>query len=120
MHPGLDFDLLGAQIEAAHEIGIKVNVYLSAGFDEQYVRRHPECMVDGMNHGFDNFASPGFHTLCMNTPYLDLLLEQTVEVLENYDADGLFFDIVGVNSCCCPNCIRDMIISRFPQSMHRH
>ncbi len=30
MHPGLSFDLLGAEIEAAHEIGVKTPVYLSA------------------------------------------------------------------------------------------
>ena len=35
MHPHLSFDLLGAQIEAAHEIGIKTPVYLSAGLDEK-------------------------------------------------------------------------------------
>ena len=35
MHPNLNFDLLGAQIEAAHEIGVKTPVYLSAGHDEK-------------------------------------------------------------------------------------
>ena len=35
MHPNLDFDLLGAQIEAAHEIGVKTPVYVSAGLDEK-------------------------------------------------------------------------------------
>ena len=35
-HPHLDFDLLGAQIEAAHEIGVKTPVYLSAGLDESW------------------------------------------------------------------------------------
>ena len=33
-HPCLDFDLLGSQIEAAHEIGVKTPVYISAGLDE--------------------------------------------------------------------------------------
>ena len=28
MHPHLNFDLLGAQIEAAHEIGVKTHVYI--------------------------------------------------------------------------------------------
>ena len=42
MHPNLDFDLLGAQIEAAHEIGVKTPVYLSAGFDEKYAVKHQE------------------------------------------------------------------------------
>ncbi len=35
------FDLLGAQIEAAHEIGVKTPVYLSAGLDEKIARQHP-------------------------------------------------------------------------------
>ena len=43
-HPHLNFDLLGAQIEAAHEIGVKAPVYLSAGLDEKMARRHPECL----------------------------------------------------------------------------
>ena len=37
MHPGLKFDLLDAEIKAAHEIGVKTPVYLSAGFDEKIV-----------------------------------------------------------------------------------
>ncbi len=45
IHPHLTFDLLKAQIEAAHEIGVKTPVYLSAGFDEKYARRHPEHLV---------------------------------------------------------------------------
>ena len=36
MHPALSFDLLGAQIEAAHEIDVRTPVYISAGFDEKY------------------------------------------------------------------------------------
>ncbi|GAE05316.1 hypothetical protein JCM10914_1412 [Paenibacillus sp. JCM 10914] len=43
MHPHLSYDLLGAQIEAAHEIGVNTPVYLSAGLDEKLARRHPEC-----------------------------------------------------------------------------
>lgn len=45
MHPHLSFDLLGAQIEAAHEIGIKTPVYLSAGLDEKIARLHPEWLI---------------------------------------------------------------------------
>ena len=35
MHPNLNFDLLGAQIEAAHEIDVKTPVYISAGLDHK-------------------------------------------------------------------------------------
>ncbi len=37
MHPSLEFDLLGAMIEAAHEIDVKTPVYISVGLDEKLV-----------------------------------------------------------------------------------
>ncbi len=107
MHPNLKFDLLNAQIEAAHEIGVKTPVYLSAGLDEKYARRHPEWLVrnvDETTTWAPNFMVPGYHKFCMNTPYLDYLLEQIREVCENYDADGIFLDITGIQPCYCHNC----------------
>ncbi len=112
MHPGLKFDLLKAEIEAAHEIGVKTPVYLSAGMDEKYVQTHREYAVRGQDESTcwpSNFMQPGFHRLCMNTPYLDILLDQIKEVCENYDADGIFLDIVGVIPCYCQNCISTLI-----------
>lgn len=109
IHPGLKFDLLKAQIEAAHEIGVKTPVYLSAGFDEQILHIHPEWRFQDKDHSFNNFAEPCYHLTCFNTPYLDLLLAQIKEVCENYDADGIFLDIVGVRPCCCDSCLREMI-----------
>ena len=44
VHPHLSFDLLGKQIAAAHEIGVKTPVYLSAGFDELSARKQPYIM----------------------------------------------------------------------------
>ena len=35
IHPGLDFDLLRTQIDACHEIGVKVPVYISAGLNNR-------------------------------------------------------------------------------------
>jgi len=109
MHPGLDFDLLGAQIEAAHEIGVKTPVYLSAGHDQKILKQHPEWRGESKDHCFNNFTEPGYHLCCFNTPYLDYLLAQIKEVVENYDADGIFLDIVGVRMCYCNKCIKDMI-----------
>ena len=31
MHPQLDFDLLGAMLDAAHEVGVKAPIYITAG-----------------------------------------------------------------------------------------
>ena len=45
IHPGLSFDLLKAQIEAAHEIGVNSVVYLSTAYDEKYIREHKEYAV---------------------------------------------------------------------------
>lgn len=114
MHPELDFDLLSAQIEAAHEIGVKTPVYISAGLDEKTARKHPEWLVhfkdqDTHKPYFNDFSLPGYHILCLNTPYLDYLLAQVKEVCERYDADGIFLDIVSVRKCYCPTCTGQLI-----------
>ena len=112
MHPGLKFDLLKSEIEAAHEIGVKTPVYLSAGYDEKMARRHPEWIIRSKDESMwptENFAQPGYHRLCFNSPYLEYLLKQIEEVCENYDADGIFLDIVGVMPCYCQNCVRTLL-----------
>ncbi|CAI6066690.1 alpha-amylase family protein [Cohnella sp. JJ-181] len=109
MHPQLAFDLLGAQIEAAHAIGVKTPVYLSAGLDEKLARTRPEWLVrraDEKTQWAPDFLSPGYHEFCMNTPYLDVLVAQIEEVVQHYDADGIFLDIVGVRECYCQFCVR--------------
>ncbi len=108
MHPHLNFDLLKAQIEAAHEINVKTPVYISAGLDEKMARRHPEWLIrdnKDRTNWVPDFMTPGYHQFCFNTPYLDYLLEQVHEVLLNYDADGIFLDIVGVKECYCTYCV---------------
>lgn len=110
MHPHLNFDLLGAQIEAAYEIGVKTPVYISAGLDEKTARRHREWLVrnkDESTMWAKDFTEAGYHKLCMSSPYLDYLIEQIEEVCKNYDADGIFLDIVGVQPCYCQSCIAE-------------
>ncbi len=110
MHPHLNFDLLGAQIEAAHVIGVKTPVYISAGLDEKTARRHREWLVrnkDESTMWAKDFTEAGYHKLCMSSPYLDYLIEQIEEVCKNYDADGIFLDIVGVQPCYCQSCIAE-------------
>ena len=111
IHPHLNFDLLSEQISAAHEIGVRTPVYISAGLDEKMTRRHPEWLVRDIDEGIawtSDFSKPGYHKFCFNSPYLDYLLLQIEEVCENYDADGIFLDIVGVQPCYCQNCIRSL------------
>ena len=108
IHPHLDFDLLGAQIQAAHEIDVKTPIYLSAGLDEKMAHRHPEWLVRNLDESTTwakDFTEPGYHKMCMSSPYLDYLVKQIEEVCNNYDADGIFLDIAGVQPCYCQNCI---------------
>ncbi len=111
MHPELKFDLLGAQIEAAHEIGVKTPVYVSAGLDEKTARKHPEWLLrndDDTPVWTNSFKVPGYHRFCFNTPYMDELLAEIKEVCENYDADGIFTDIVAIVPCYCQTCVAEM------------
>lgn len=108
IHPHLDFDLLGSQIEAAHEIGVKTPVYLSAGLDEKLARRHPEWLIRPENDQL-NWKQAGYHEFCMNSPYIDYFMPQVEEVVRNYDVDGIFLDIVGVRVCYCQNCINTLV-----------
>lgn len=108
IHPELQFDLLGAMIEAAHEIGVNAPVYISAGLDEKIARKHPDWIIRGRDERTTwagDFMTPGYHRFCMNTPYLDMLVAQIEEVVQRYDADGIFLDIVGVIPCYCQHCI---------------
>ncbi|MBP1994080.1 alpha-amylase family protein [Paenibacillus eucommiae] len=111
MHPHLNFDLLGAQIEAAHEIGVKTPVYLSVGFDEKLARVHPDWLMRDENdqtNWVKGFMTAGWHQFCLNSPYLDLMVSQVEEAVRKYDGDGIFLDIVGVRTCYCHTCVADL------------
>ncbi len=110
MHPNLTFDLLKAQMEASAEIGVKTPVYISAGFDEKELRKHPEwCLRHKHERGItEEFKNPGYHLTCFNTPYLDMLVAQIEEVMETYNPCEIFLDIVGERMCYCPKCLADM------------
>ena len=125
MHPELDFDLTGAMVDAAHEIGVRAPIYITAGWSELDAVQHPEWIsVDaaGMrigsrkNHLTLGFNQPLPHsswdTLCLNdgSPYCDHIYALTEEICKRYPTvDGLFFDICIVNSeCYCENCMKGM------------
>lgn len=111
MHPELDFDLLGAQLEACREIGVKAPVYISAGFDEKDYVKHPEwhyvCSADLSD--YEEYKNEvHFHLLCFNTGYLDVLCAQIEEVMQKYNPCGIFLDIISPKVCYCEKCRADM------------
>ncbi len=111
MHPHLDFDLLNAELEVCEALGVRAQIYLSAGFDEKYARAHKDHLRRQKDGSLPrSFEEPGYHRLCFNTPYLDTLCAQVAEVMERYDGrfDGIFLDIVATAPCYCDKCMKDM------------
>ncbi|CAI8280978.1 MAG: Uncharacterised protein [Opitutia bacterium UBA7350] len=122
MHPELRFDLLGAQIEACREIGIKVQIYYTFGWSAGDAESHPEwCMRDRAG----NFVTQGelpidskpedpmpdfyWKFLCPNTTYHSHIMAQVKELCERYAPEGFWFDIYQVQRhCFCKSCRRDM------------
>ncbi len=111
IHPCLDFDLLGAQLEACKEINVNAPVYISAGYDEKEFVRHPEWRwhTDPDPKDYEEyFNEVHFHVLCFNTGYLDLLCAQIEEVMQKYNPCGIFLDIIAKRTCYCEKCRADM------------
>ncbi|NLG27112.1 MAG: beta-galactosidase [Chloroflexi bacterium] len=107
-HPALKRNLLGEQIEACHRAGIRVPIYVTVGWDELTAGSHPEWLQvspAGVLGGRDPLR-PGWRTLCLNSPYLDYVWEQTDEVIDLFgrEVDGFFFDIILQTECLCHHC----------------
>lgn len=112
-HPHLGFDLLRRQFDATKAIDINVPIYLTAGVNNWASHHHPEWRevgADGRYCGWvRDVTEAGFHTMCFNSPYLDLLCRQIEEVASLFpDCDGIFLDIISQNECCCRWCLASM------------
>ncbi len=122
MHPNLNFDLLGAQLEAAHEIGVEAPIYIPIGWSELDAVEHPDWCITGYPSNEVRFypcteknekdARPfvQWSLLCPTGEYLTMLERLTEEVCQRYNpVDGLFFDICFFEKCVCPRCKAGMI-----------
>jgi Hypothetical glycosyl hydrolase 6/Beta-galactosidase trimerisation domain len=110
-HPNLTCNLLKEQIDICHKHDIRVPVYTSVEIDYQVYKEHPEWMVVDENGKIDGqpVQEPGlWQFICLNTPYVDFLKAHIIEILETFDVDGLFFDIVKPKACCCSYCREGM------------
>ncbi|MFD2306281.1 alpha-amylase family protein [Enterococcus termitis] len=119
-HPQMKKDFLMEQVDACHEIGINAPIYLSVGWDAYAADKHPEWLErkpDGQMYGFEDYGqlAPGWKTLCFNTPYLEYLKGQIEDTIQHFKEklDGLFFDIVWQDPCCCNDCIKKMSAEGF-------
>ena len=119
-HPNLARpDLLGEMVEACRANDINVPIYITVQWDELTARQRPDWRVmsatnsavspDPNDPSAMNQLTATWHTLCLNNPeYVDFLIRQAHEVMERYQPDGLFMDIVGKGDCVCPRCLASM------------
>ncbi|MFZ2657473.1 MAG: alpha-amylase family protein [Victivallales bacterium] len=116
-HPTLRTDLLGRQIRACHEIGVRCPIYITVGWSANDAEMHPEWCArkkDGSiaTINFDLSAKPetakpivSWKYLCPGGGYRDLILAQTREICGAYPADGFFYDICFNPAVCyCDRC----------------
>ncbi|WP_261302786.1 alpha-amylase family protein [Paenibacillus andongensis] len=115
-HPHLETNLLPRMLDACSKNDIEAPIYMTVGFNELSAREHPDWVAiapegddpygppksdpeDPRSTGFD-----GWHMLCLNTPYLQYLLDYTKEVMVRFQPVGIFYDIVGEYPCVCSYC----------------
>lgn len=106
-HPALKGrDLLGEQIEALHREGIRCPIYTTIAWEEDVARRFPQWrqvradgsfarsgpITGGISWWFVNWLHPD---------YLDYVEAHVRELIERYDVDGFFFDIVFFDGQSC-------------------
>lgn len=136
VHPHLKFDLLGAQIEACHEIGVKCPVYLTVGWSAIDAEMHPEWCARQKDGSYQvtrwDFQAEmtavkprgSWKWLCpaAGGSYHEHIKRQVEEICRSYSVDGFWFDIYHVASrgCYCEWCVKDDLFDRLiPQWARR-
>lgn len=121
-HPGLNFDLLKEQVDAAHEIGVDARLYIPCGWSAYDAKIHPEWRSvsfgteEYFNVNYDENAKEtdakpnvSWQLLCLSGTYREELYHMTEELCDKFEIlDGLFFDICTLGPCVCENCKKGM------------
>jgi hypothetical protein len=110
-HPGLNFDYFGTLAKACKDAGLVVYAYYSVARDSVAYQNHPDWrQTDSKGHTF-LLTKGNWGVVCFNSPYTqEVVFPQIREVLENYEVDGIWWDIVTFekDSCFCPYCKKEM------------
>jgi hypothetical protein len=103
MHPGLDFDLLGAQIEALHAAGARAAIYVTLMWDDLAAEQHPGWVIARRDGSLlarpplsgESQVAGGYSwsTLDLASGYGEYVRAQVEELCERYKPDGFWFDI---------------------------
>jgi hypothetical protein len=97
-------NILAEVIERCHERDIAVVIYTSLIFDRACADDHPQWRM--VTHNGKPQGEGGRHgVLCPNSPYREYVRAFTAEICENFDFEGLRFDMTFWPSLCfCGHC----------------
>ncbi len=123
-HPSLRFDLFGQMLRALRSQGIETSYYYSLAWDVRVARLHPDWRQrdrDGAPIGGDD-ESLAWPALCLNSPYMSDVIKENLEIVQNYDVDGAWFDILKTpeNGCHCAFCLADRKKLGIPETKDGH
>jgi hypothetical protein len=111
VHPTSRADYTGELTVALKKRGIRRIVYFMMMTERELQQEHPEWVVSGdpSNWAPENIRKQETAIMCYNSPYTDrVAIPQMKEILQKYDVDGFFIDIVMQQylewNCYCPNC----------------
>ncbi len=125
-HPELKFDLLGSQLEACKEIGVKCPLYFAVGWSVLDAEQNPDWVmkdIDGsmLTANLDVNAKPdeirpNYSWKCLDpTPgggYHEFIMKNVKEICERYnDLDGFWFDIYHIKPFSLTTYSKERMIS---------
>jgi hypothetical protein len=107
MHKGLKGrNIFGEVIDLCHQNGINVVVYYSVIFDTWAYRNNPDWRIISAN-GEEAAKQSRYGICCPNSPYRDYAVAIAEEICENFDIEGIRFDMTfWPQVCYCPHCQR--------------
>ena len=111
MHPNLKTNLLHRQLQVCEELGIRTQIYISAGLDERKAVKYPRFRSE-TKESDNTLLGAHWHGLCLNNDeYLKMLNAEIAEVMEMFIGrfSGVFMDICWPAPCVCSCCIETML-----------
>jgi len=110
LHKGLGgVDQLDAIIKHFRAKGKPILGYFSTIYDKKLYDEHPEWrQVDADGRPIAETRGSFGKVLCPNSPYREYLIAMLRRVIEKYDIDGVFLDMIFFEEepCYCENCAR--------------
>ncbi len=106
MHRGIKGrDITGELIELCHREGMNVVIYYSLIYNNWAYENHPEWRMKLVDGREARALTGRYGVCCPNSGYRDFALSQVEELCQNYEFEGIFFDMTFWPVVCyCQSC----------------